>query len=144
MPALATAPASHRRRMNALNLMKLQGKDEREFQAALAFKADDSGKQRNLPSSPPGARDNFAIDSLTVSRCVLLLEPAAAASDARSLLEACYGPTPLCPTRTPGRCMELYLHNHQPHRRRCGAIKVLLLNAHISRYVNSKKWMLKR
>jgi hypothetical protein len=108
--------------MNALNLMKLQDKDEREFQAALAFKADDSGKQRNLPSSPPGARDNFAIDSLTVSRCVLLLEPAAATSDARSLLEACYGPTRFCPTRTPGRCMELYLHNHQPdRRRRCGA-----------------------
>ena len=56
LPHVLIAAAAQERRINALNLMKLQGKDEREFQAALAFKADDSGKQRNLPRAFKPAR----------------------------------------------------------------------------------------
>ena len=56
LPHVLVAAAAQERRMNALNLMKLQGKNEREFQAALAFKVDDSGKQRNLPKAFMPAR----------------------------------------------------------------------------------------
>ncbi len=47
LPHVLIAAAAQERRMHALNLMKLQGKNERELQAALAFKADDSSKHRD-------------------------------------------------------------------------------------------------
>jgi hypothetical protein len=46
LPHVIVAAAAHERRMHALNLMKIQGKNERELQAALAFKSDDSSKLR--------------------------------------------------------------------------------------------------
>ena len=47
LPHVVIAAAAQERRMHALDLMKLQGKNERELQAALAFKADDSSKHRD-------------------------------------------------------------------------------------------------
>jgi len=40
LPHVVMAAAAEQRRMHALDLMKLQGKNEGELHAALAFKAD--------------------------------------------------------------------------------------------------------
>ena len=47
LPHVIVAAAAQQRRLHALDLMKLQGKNERELQAALAFKADGSSRHRN-------------------------------------------------------------------------------------------------
>jgi hypothetical protein len=44
LPHVVLAASAQERRMHALDHMKLQGRGERELQAALAFKADDSSK----------------------------------------------------------------------------------------------------
>jgi hypothetical protein len=49
LPHVVMAAAAQQRRMHALDLMKLQGKNERELHAALAFKADGSSKHRDQP-----------------------------------------------------------------------------------------------
>jgi hypothetical protein len=56
LPHVVLAASAQERRMHALDLMKMQGKGERELQAALAFKADDSSKLRSLPKSFKPAR----------------------------------------------------------------------------------------
>jgi hypothetical protein len=43
------AAAAQERRLHALNLMKLQGKNERDMHAALAFKRDESSECRHQP-----------------------------------------------------------------------------------------------
>ena len=47
LPHVVVAAAAQQRRLHALDLMKLQGKNERELQAALAFKSDGSSKHRD-------------------------------------------------------------------------------------------------
>jgi hypothetical protein len=56
LPHVVLAASAHERRMHALDLMRLQGKSERELQAALAFKPDDSSKPRSLHKSFVPAR----------------------------------------------------------------------------------------
>lgn len=56
LPHVVLAASAHERRMHALDLMRLQGESERELQAALAFKSDDSSKPRSLHKSFVPAR----------------------------------------------------------------------------------------
>jgi len=56
LPHVVLAAAAQQRRLHALNLMKLQGKSERELQAALAFKAVDGSAQRPAPKAFSPAR----------------------------------------------------------------------------------------
>ena len=56
LPHVVLAASAQERRMHALDLMKLQGKGERELQAALAFKADDGSKLHSKPKTFKPAR----------------------------------------------------------------------------------------
>ena len=56
LPHVVIAAAAHERRMHALNLMKRQGKSERELQAALAFKAVGGNVQHAAPKAFSPAR----------------------------------------------------------------------------------------
>ena len=49
LPHVLLAAAAQERRLHALNLMKLQGKNERELHAALAFKREESSECRHQP-----------------------------------------------------------------------------------------------